>query len=223
MASIVTRSRRRPGSAPSWPASAEAADRGFALQLAYLGIAAAAIWLVFEQAGLDRWLTALAYDSASHRFPLQHSQALEIALHDGIKWAMVAFWIVCLAWRPLRRGALYMAIAAVAVLLLRALSAHSCPWDLPQYGAASLAGPGRCSPAAHPLAGFALFGLYFALRPERRAAAARAALVAAWILGLGAGAIQVARGAHFASHVLWTAWVAWAVTLAASRLVTRLA
>jgi membrane-associated PAP2 superfamily phosphatase len=26
--------------------------------------------------------------------------------------------------------------------------------------------------------------------------------------------VQVARGAHFASHVLWTAWVAWAVTLA---------
>jgi membrane-associated PAP2 superfamily phosphatase len=65
--------------------------------------------------------------------------------------------------------------------------------------------------------GFALFGLYFALR-RGRPAAARAALVAAWVIGLAAGAVQIARGAHFASHVLWSAWVAWAVTLAAAGL-----
>jgi membrane-associated PAP2 superfamily phosphatase len=65
--------------------------------------------------------------------------------------------------------------------------------------------------------GFALFGLYFALRDERPRAA-RAALLAAWIIGLAAGAVQIARGAHFASHVLWTAWVAWTVTLAAAAL-----
>jgi membrane-associated PAP2 superfamily phosphatase len=186
MDSTGTRSRRLPSSAPLWLAHAKA-DRRLALELAFLGIAAAAIWLVFEHGGLDRWITALAYDAASHRFPLQHARALEIALHDWLK---------------------------------RASSGHSCPWDLPQYGAASVGGPGHCSPAAHPLVGFALFGLYFALRQERPAAA-RAALAAAWIIGLGAGAIQVARGAHFASHVLWTAWVAWAVTLAAARLATR--
>jgi len=39
------------------------------------------------------------------------------------------------------------------------------------------------------------------------------ALAAAWLIGLAAGAVQVARGAHFASHVLWTAWLAWSVTL----------
>jgi membrane-associated PAP2 superfamily phosphatase len=32
-------------------------------------------------------------------------------------------------------------------------------------------------------------------------------------MGLAAGAIQLARGAHFASHVLWTAWIASAITL----------
>jgi membrane-associated PAP2 superfamily phosphatase len=217
MASTATKSRHLPSGAPRWLAYADAADRRLALELAFLGIAAAAIWLVVEHLGLDRWITALAYDAPSHRFPLQHSQALEIALHEWLKWAMVALWAACLAWRPLRRGAIYMALAAAAVLLLRAWSAHACPWDLPQYGGASPAGPGRCSPAAHPLVGFALFGLYFALRRERPTAA-RAALAAAWIIGLGAGAIQVARGAHFASHVLWTAWVAWAVTLAAARL-----
>jgi len=168
MASTGTRSRRLPSSAQRWLACAKPADGGFALQLAFLAIAAAAIWLLFEHAGLDRWLTALAYAS------------------PGARCAAGRF-----TWRS----------------------------PQPQYGGASLAGAGHCSPAAHPLAGFALFGLYFALRSERPAAAC-AALAAAWIIGLGAGAIQVARGAHFASHVLWTAWVAWAVTLAAARLAT---
>lgn len=130
---------------------------------------------------------------------------------------MLAFWVACLAWRPLRRGALLMALAATAVLLLKHWSPFSCPWDLAAWGgAAREPGPGRCLPAGHPLVGFALFGLYFALRGERPAAA-RAALAAAWTIGLAAGAVQVARGAHFASHVLWTAWVCWAVTQAAAR------
>jgi membrane-associated PAP2 superfamily phosphatase len=175
------------------------------------------LWLVFEPAGLDRWISAFAYDPALRRFPLQHAWALEKLGHDALKWLMVAFWLACLAWRPTRLGALYMALAALAVVVLKHYSAHSCPWDLPEYGAASSVGPGRCRPAGHPAVGFALFGLYFALRGERPRAAG-AALVAAWVIGLAAGAVQVARGAHFASHVLWTAWVAWTVTLAAAEL-----
>lgn len=192
-------------------------SRAAAAQLAILAAGAALIWLVFERAGLDRWMTGLAYDPALRRFPLQHAWPLEKLGHDALKWAVVAFWVACLAWRPLRLGALYMALAAVAVGLLKHHSSHSCPWDLAQYGAASAVGPGRCSPAGHPVVGFALFGLYFALKRERPAAA-RAALVAAWVVGLAAGAVQIARGAHFASHVLWSAWVAWAVTLAAAEL-----
>lgn len=131
--------------------------------------------------------------------------------HAGLKWAMLVFWMGCLlaggAWR---RGALAMAAIALAVTLLKSFSPVSCPWDLVEYGGASPQA-GRCLPAAHPLSGFALFGLYAALgrRPP-----ARGVLWAGWIIGLAAGAVQVARGAHFASHVLWTAWVAWAVTLA---------
>ena len=185
--------------------------------LAVLGGAAAAIWLVFGVAGMDRWISAFAYDPALQRFPLRHAWALEKLGHDALKWVMVAVWIACLAWRPLRRGALYMALAAASVTLLKHAGPYSCPWDLAEYGAGSLTGPGRCSPAGHPVVGFALFGLYFALRADRLAAA-RAALAAAWIIGLAAGAVQVARGAHFASHVLWTAWIAWAVTLAADAL-----
>jgi membrane-associated PAP2 superfamily phosphatase len=180
-----------------------------------LALAAALVWLACAPGGLDRALTALAFDPSSGRFPLKDDWWLARAGHEGLKWAMLGFWGVCLAWRPLRRGAVYMALAALAVTLLKQASPWSCPWELAEWGGRyAPPGPGACLPAAHPVAGFALFGLYFALR-EARPRAARAALAAAWVIGLAAGAVQVARGAHFASHVLWTAWVAWAVALAA--------
>lgn len=161
----------------------------------------------------DRVLSAPFYDPALRAFPLKDAWLLAVPGHAGLKWAMAAFWAGCLArggaWR---RGALYMAAIALVVSLLKHFSPYSCPWDLPDYGGAK-PGAGACVPAAHPVSGFALFGLALALRGSERRAA-RAVLLAAWIVGLGAGAVQVARGAHFASHVLWTAWVAWAVTLA---------
>ena len=160
----------------------------------------------------DRALSVPFYDPALRAFPLKDAWLLAVPGHAGLKWAMVAFWAGCLvrggAWR---RGALYMAAIALVVSLLKHFSPYSCPWDLPDYGGAK-PDAGACVPAAHPVSGFALFGLYLALESDRRAA--RAVLWAGWIIGLGAGAVQVARGAHFASHVLWTAWVAWAVTLA---------
>lgn len=182
-------------------------------------MAALAIWLVFHAAGLDRAITSFFYDTAGHRFPLRNDWLLTKIGHDGLKWAMLAFWLACLAWGGAwRRGALYMAAAAVAVTLLKNASPVSCPWDLAEYG--GQAPSGRCLPAGHPVAGFALFGLYFALKRESTRAA-HAALAAAWTIGLLAGVVQVARGAHFASHVLWTAWVAWAVTLALDALARR--
>lgn len=151
-------------------------------------------------------------------FPLRQVWALEALGHAGLKWLMVGFWLCCLAWRgPLRRGALYMALIAAVVVTLKHYSPVSCPWDLLEYGG-SKPDTGRCLPAGHPLVGFALFGLYLALRGR---AAARYALAAALVIGFAAGAVQVARGAHFPSHVLWTAWVAWAITLALAAALAR--
>ena len=173
-------------------------------------LAAAAVGIValFSLSGLDRLLTAPFYDGGSFR--LKDDWLLSVPGHTGLKWAMLAFWALCLArggrWR---RGALDMALIALGVTLLKHASPWSCPWDLTEYGGSHpLAG--GCVPAAHPLAGFALFGLYFALRDEAPRLARRV-LAAAWLIGLAAGAVQVARGAHFASHVLWTAWCAWAL------------
>jgi membrane-associated PAP2 superfamily phosphatase len=162
---------------------------------------------------LDRELMAPFYDPHARSFPLRTARALEVLGHSGLKWLMAAFWLFCLVWGgTLRRGAVYMGLIVATVLTLKYHSPYSCPFDLPEYGGTRpLAG--RCLPAAHPVIGFALAGLYLALRNRGERRAARHALAAALLLGMAAGAVQVARGAHFPSHVLWTAWVAWAVTL----------
>jgi membrane-associated PAP2 superfamily phosphatase len=155
--------------------------------------------LILLAATLDRELIAPFYDPATRKFPLRDAWPLAVLGHTGLKWLMVGFWLLCLAWGgPLRRGALYMALIAAVVELLKHYSAHSCPWDLPEYGG-NHADAGRCLPAAHPITGFSLFGLYLALRPGKQA---RYAIAAALAVGAAAGAVQVARGAHFPSHVL---------------------
>ena len=168
--------------------------------------------LILLAATLDRELIAPFYDPATRKFPLRDAWPLAVLGHTGLKWLMVGFWLFCLVRPgPWRRGALYMAIIAAVVNALKYYSAHSCPWDLPEYGG-NQPEAGRCLPAAHAITGFSLFGLYLALlsgKPKQ----ARYALVAGVLVGMVAGAVQVARGAHFPSHVLWTAWVAWAVTL----------
>lgn len=194
--------------------------RSASLQAGALAAGALLIVLVFRLGGADRFVTGLFYDPERGTFPLKDAWLLAVVGHTGLKWSAVGFWVLCLAWGGrLRRGALYMAMIVGVVELLKHYSTFSCPWDLPEFGG-SKPEAGACVPAAHSLTGFALFGLWLALRDTPRAA--RAMLATAWIVGLAAGAVQVARGAHFASHVLWTAWVAWGVTLLLSAVPGRL-
>ncbi len=201
-----------------------------------LALGALLIWMLFVQAGMDWTITGLVFDPTRGRFPLRDAWALTAIGHEGLKYVVIAFWCACVAWAMLprrwvgdwrgaaRHAALGMALTAVVVAMLKQASAHSCPWDLAAFGGsadwfapfATLSanpGPGQCLPAGHPAVGFALFALYFALR-DAHPGAARIGLALAWLVGLIASAVQVARGAHFVSHALWTAWIAWAVNLA---------
>lgn len=152
-------------------------------------------------------------------------------LHSGGRLlsgvALVAF-VLHAAWPasngPTRAQRLYWLGITVGCLLLvpaiKRFSRTTCPWDLAPFGgtasyvphwAISLydGGPGHCFPSGHAVAAIAFFGLYFLWR-EHSAAGARAALWA--VLGSGAlfGWTQIARGAHFPSHVMWSAWLCWA-------------
>lgn len=213
--------------------------RWLALQAAGLALAALAIWLL-ARSGLDFRISALAYSPEARGFPLKDAWLLAVLGHSALKYFAVGVWCALLVvaaasprWRlPALHAFAGIALAAFAVAGLRELSAHSCPWDLAQFGGTAqwfpvfgevpaAPGPGRCLPAAHASTGFALFALYFALRDERPRLA-RWALAAAWLLGLAAAGVQVARGAHFVSHGLWTAWVAWALNIGLYALIRRL-
>lgn len=213
--------------------------RWLVLQAAGLALAAVAIWLLAGSA-LDFRLSALAYSPEARAFPLRSAWVTAVLGHSGLKHLGVALLVglvaVALASRPWRREALHAALgallAAALATHLRSISAHSCPWDLVQFGGGARwfplfgalpadPGPGRCLPSGHASSGFALMSLYFALR-DGHPRLARAGLALALALGLVATAVQVARGAHFASHGLWTAWLAWAVNVALYALIRRL-
>jgi membrane-associated PAP2 superfamily phosphatase len=157
-------------------------------------------------------------------------------LHTGGRWltrALVAASI--LAWLSTfteiaprwRRSAAFLTLSIVVTVAitawLKTVTNVDCPWDLTIFGGQYPYVPlfadrpddlryGRCFPAAHASSGYALMALYFVFL-ERGRMLARAGLVVGIGLGLAFGFAQQSRGAHFLSHDLWSAMIAWIVPL----------
>ncbi|MBL8469823.1 phosphatase PAP2 family protein [Methyloversatilis discipulorum] len=166
------------------------------------------------------------FDAATGAFPLRRQWLLSSVLHDGLKWLAVVVWVALLAgWAVLRlrgaaaelRGRLAFVLVAsllavIAVNLARAQSAHSCPWYVGDFGGRGQyfrllemrptePGPGKCLPSGHAATAF----MWLALLPVLTGARRRLALGGVLLLGGVAGAVQLARGAHFPSHILLSA------------------
>lgn len=164
------------------------------------------------------WAESLLHDGGAILVRVIGGGAL-LGLLASFLFARLAAW---------RRAALYlvlaMALANGLVGLLKHVTNVDCPWDLALFG-------GRfpyvdliadrpdelrhaaCFPGAHAASGFALLAFYFVLRDV---APRKAGLGLA--IGLGTGIVfgfaQEARGAHFLSHDLTSAAIAWCVCLA---------
>ena len=174
----------------------------------------------------DLITAAWFFDAAAGAFPLRRQWLLSAVLHDGLKWMAVLVWLGLLAgWSVLRlrgaaaelRGRLAFVLVAsllavIAVNLARAQSAHSCPWYVADFGGSGQffrlldprpeeAGPGKCLPSGHAATAF----MWLALLPALTGARRRLTLAGVLLLGGVAGAVQVARGAHFPSHILLSA------------------
>jgi membrane-associated PAP2 superfamily phosphatase len=175
-------------------------------------------------------------------FVLRDAWITRALMHEGGRWlaGLVLALFVLDAVRPVLAGPsrrerwywLGMTIAAwVIVPGFKQLSHTSCPWDLLEFGghiayvphwvfSVSDGGPGHCFPSGHAVAAFAFLTLYFLWRPYRP-------VLARWMLGgviaMGAlfGWAQMARGAHFPSHTFWSAWLCWALCVAADALAHR--
>lgn len=187
--------------------------------------------------GLDVSLSAFFY-TPGKGFTLWHDWLLEKVLHDWVKeLTRVIVLVLGLAafaslrierLHALRRPLWYVLIAALlaaaAVTAVKHTSLQSCPIGLTMFGGKESyfslfdavppgARSGQCWPGGHAASAFALFPLFFAARHlERR----RLAIGLLWFVlafGLVLTLVQVARGAHFFSHQVWTALICWYVSL----------
>jgi membrane-associated PAP2 superfamily phosphatase len=210
-------------------------------QAVALAAGAIALTLSLGDGHLDLTIARWFFDDVRRVFPLTNEWLLKTVLHDAARTASAVAALALLgltgtSWvtsRPRavsahRVALLYVSIATLMAAALvgtfKHFSSHACPWDLAIFGGSAVyhalfgaysAAPNvdGCFPAAHPLAGYAWLAVGFALYPLSRRRAWQAWL-AAFALGTLFGAVQIARGAHFLSHVLWSAWVAWAVNVA---------
>jgi membrane-associated PAP2 superfamily phosphatase len=203
--------------------------RDLALTLALL-----ALLLLWEASRCD--LVLAGWYGTATGFALRDAWWTKQLLHDGgraLGWTALA---ACagLAWSgdaSRRRERLFwLALVLVALLLVPALkraSATSCPYELALFGghvpylphwpwSGADGGPGHCFPSGHAVTAFAFLPLYFQWRGERPHLA-RTILLAVLATGALFGWAQLARGAHFPSHTLWSAWLCWAIGVAGAQ------
>lgn len=208
-------------------------DNRRAATLALLALLPLVLW---EWGGGDLPLSRL-FGNASG-FAWRNDWWLSTVLHDGTRhlaWVL-AFLLLVNVWWPLtprltRRERLWWLLATLAgaavVPLVKQQSLTSCPWDLAEFGglahhvphwlqfgplALPDGGGGHCFPSGHATSAFAFFSGGFALRRVHPVAARRWTM-AVLLLGLALGAVQLVRGAHFASHTLWSGWLVFAVNV----------
>ncbi|BCR06352.1 PAP2 family phosphoesterase [Desulfuromonas versatilis] len=213
-------------------------DHGFWLWHAGLPLLLfGALAAVFELSDWDLILSDRFFDAARGGWYLKHSWWADGLIHRGGKYLVLAtalgalgLWLGSYRWAELlrfRHGALFMvlciALGTGLVAAGKATINRHCPWDYQRYGGkvpyvrlfeSPVPGhkTGHGFPAGHASGGFALTGSYFLFRRRRPRLA---------LLGLGAGLAlggvfgfgQLVRGAHFASHNLYSVILCWLVSL----------
>jgi len=232
-----------PSPAPSTPATPIRAITGLWALLACT--------LLWDLSGAD--LAVMHFFGSAQGFALTHQWLLERVLHDGVRQLATVFYLLLWVWAlwpprwspagwrvlqlPRRERVavvLLVALALLAVNLIKNQSQTSCPWDLQAFGGRasyvshwnlgqSDGGSGRCFPGGHASSAFGFLALCLPwLQPPgaevRHRAVGQRWLLAILFTGLVAGAVQTVRGAHYPSHTLWTLVVCSAVSLAGWRL-----
>ncbi len=206
-----------------------------------LAAGAIALTLGLGDGRVDLTIARWFFDDVRRVFPLTNQWFLKTVLHDGARTMSVvaALALVGLAVtsyvtqqlravRAHREALLFISIAtlgaAAIVGALKHFSSHACPWALVSFGGSAIYHPllgahaaaadvSGCFPAAHPVTGYAWLAVGFVLYPAARRRAWQSWAVA-FAVGTILGGVQIVRGAHFLSHVLWSAWVVWGVNVA---------
>jgi membrane-associated PAP2 superfamily phosphatase len=202
--------------------------------------------LAWDSTTLD--LTVAHWYGSSAGFAWKDNALLTTVFHAGMRracvlialYCIVAIWLPFGPWRRCTRShrvwlACNIWLCAIGVAALKSASLTSCPWDLQMFGdkasyvwhfasqlqaAAGVGidgGPGKCFPSGHASSFFSFLPVFWLVRRYnvRRAWQMLGCVV---VFGLVMSWVQVVRGAHFPSHVLWTMWLCWAVSTITSPL-----
>jgi membrane-associated PAP2 superfamily phosphatase len=206
-------------------------------QFLILGFSAIGLLLIFELTSIDIWLNDFFYNPEIKEFSLRNHPFLTQVMHHGMKTAMYVLGVASIIFaiwklkvgktlltaRHVWAGSLGVIVIPALVALLKHLTNKHCPWSLDVYGGSvpyaglfeahlSQFGTGQCFPAGHAAGGFMWFAwaitLWF-IYPKF----AKIIFYVAITLGLIMGVSRMMQGAHFFSHVLWTAWFSWLISL----------
>lgn len=213
-------------------------------RVAALALIALLPLLLWELAALD--LPAARLFGTARGFAWRDDWWLSAVLHDGVRylaWVLALGLLLNVFWplthRLTRGERLWWFLATLAcaavVPLIKQQSLTSCPWDLGEFGGAAQhlshwlqfrpwgqpdGGGGRCFPSGHATSAFCFFSGAFALR-RAHPVAARRWVWGVLVLGLLLGLVQLARGAHFPSHTLWSAWICFGLNASMARWLPR--
>jgi membrane-associated PAP2 superfamily phosphatase len=215
-----------------------------------VGLLLAAL-ILFETTGVDLWIQDAFYNRASGEWLVDaNARWPRVFFYNGPKYLIIAFGLGCMvlaagpaAWRqrfgvPLNGRAdlwiVVLTLAAVPGLIgwSKATTNVFCPSEIERYGGdvpyvrvlehypegKRPARRGRCFPAGHASGGFALLSLAGLARTSR---GRRLGVAAGLALGVWMGAYQMLKGAHYLSHTVITALVAWLIFLLWRRLLRR--
>lgn len=203
----------------------------------------AVLFTALRTTDADHRVVSRFFDPVGRTFPHRHGLWTETIVHRRGRDLVAAWGVAALlgvglgslrlrrgggaGWADRRRVCAYLAASLLLgsglVASLKRLSDVDCPWNLQAFGGdrpyfglldrrPPELPPGRCFPGGHSSGAFSLFGSYFALR-EHRPRLAWVALGAVLALGTVFALGQWARGAHFPSHDLTSAWLCWEVAL----------
>lgn len=186
----------------------------------------------------DQWLADQLFRWQGGQWLYKNAWWTSHLIHKGgrnLTWFVALLVILALIrscvdlrWRPLRRPLAYLlssvALSTSIIALLKSWTHMDCPWDLERYGGLRpfiglfeqrpvALGHAACFPAGHAGSGYAWVALFFFMlqvRPQWRWPALGVALLVGMVFGLA----QQLRGAHFASHDLWSLTISWLVATA---------
>lgn len=213
----------------------------------WLWVAGLCLTLGWDASGAD-W-RVMSWLGNAQGFAWRDHWWLSALLHDGFKRLAVVIYLGVMwmavspsgPWRQLTRLERLEIVSGITLSLLvisalKRVSATSCPWELQAFGGTASyvshwswgvrdGGSGHCFPGGHASSAMAFMALavpWLTSHHVFKQRKGRALLAAIVLIGIGLGAAQTLRGAHYPSHTAWTALLCGAVTLVNHRIFKRL-